>query len=468
MAIKQYEAIVIGAGPAGYVCAIRLAQLGVQTAIIEKESLGGVCLNWGCIPSKAFIHVAKLYEEMQHAAEFGITVSQVSLDAKKLQSWKESVVQQLTGGVGQLLKANKVEKLAGQATFKDANTLLIQRGGESSEIAFKRCVIAVGGKPIEIPGFKIDAKDVLDAKAALGLTEIPKRLVVIGGGVIGLEMATFFSKFGSQVTVVEWTEQLLPGTDLDLVRVVERRLKKNGVNLHTSAKAKGWKKSATGLSVEFETKDGSKQVEADKILLAVGVRPHTQELGLEKIGIKIGEKGFIQVDPQRRTNLPHIFAIGDVAGQPMLAHKGSKEGCVVADVIAGKNSIYDVRAMPAAIFTDPEIATVGLSEAAATAAGHKVKVGKFPFAASGKALAMSQGEGFVKIIGDATTDRVLGMQIVGPNAADLIAEGALAIEMGATVEDISLTVHTHPTLPEAIMEAAEGVHGMAIHNVNKR
>ena len=240
MATKQYEAIVIGAGPAGYVCAIRLAQLGVETAIIEKEQLGGTCLNWGCIPSKAFIHVAKLYEEMQHAETFGIHVGDISLDAKKLQAWKESVVKQLTGGVGQLLKANKVEKISGNATFKDANTIIVNQNGEQTEIAFKRAVVATGGRPIEIPGFQVDGKFVIDSKGALGLEEMPKELVVIGGGVIGLEMATYFAKFGAKVSVVELTDQLLPGTEVDLVRVVERKLKKNGVEIYTGAKAKGW------------------------------------------------------------------------------------------------------------------------------------------------------------------------------------------------------------------------------------
>jgi dihydrolipoamide dehydrogenase len=346
--------------------------------------------------------------------------------------------------------------------------MIIAKGGEKTEIAFKRAVNATGGRPIEIPGFSIDGKIVIDSKGALALDEIPANMVVIGGGVIGMEMATFFAKFGCKVTVVELAEQILPGTDVEMVRVVERRLKKNNVEIFTGAKAKGWSKSAKGAEVEIETKTGSKKVFADKILLAVGVRPNSEGLGLDKAGVQIGEKGFVKTDNTLRTNVRHIYAIGDVAGAPMLAHKGSKEGLVAASIIAGHNVVYDVRAMPAAIFTDPEIATVGMSEEQATKAGHSIKVGKFPFVASGRALAIAQTDGFVKLVRDASTDRVLGVHIVGPNASDLIAEGTLAIEMGATAEDIALTVHTHPTLPEAVMEAAESSHGMAVHAVNRK
>ena len=468
MASRQYEAVVIGAGPAGYVCAIRLAQLGIETAVMERGTVGGVCLNWGCIPSKAFIHVAKVYEEIKHAETFGISVGDVKLDARKLQEWKQGVVRQLTGGVDQLLKANKVEKIVGDVTFKDNSTLVVDKEGEKTEVAFRKAVIAVGGRPIEIPGFTIDGETVLGAKGALALEDIPKDLVIIGGGVIGVEMGTFFAKFGSKVSIVELTDQILPGTEKDLVSVVERRLKKNGVDIYTGSKALGWKKVGTGAEVEVETSSGKKTIPANKILMAVGVKPNSDLLNLEATDVKLTERGFVQVDQTLRTTVPSIFAIGDVAGPPLLAHKGSKEGLVVADIIAGKNAVYDVRAMPAAIFTDPEIATVGLTEAEAKEKGYKVKTGRFPFAASGRALAYNDSVGFVRIVRDQETDRVLGMQIVGAGAADLIAEGALAIEMGATAEDIALTVHTHPTLPEAIMEAAEASHGMAVHTVNRR
>jgi dihydrolipoamide dehydrogenase len=468
MASRQYEAVVIGAGPAGYVCAIRLAQLGVETAIIERGPVGGVCLNWGCIPSKAFIHVAKVYEEIKHAEEFGISVSGVKLDAKKLQAWKEGVVKQLTGGVDQLLKANKVEKIVGEVTFKDNSTLVVDKGGEKTEIAFRKAVVAVGGRPIEIPGFTIDGKTVLGAKGALALDEIPKDLVIIGGGVIGIEMGTFFAKFGAKVSIVEMTDQILPGTEKDLVRVVEKRLKKNNVEIFTGSKALGWKAKGKTAEVEIETASGKKTIKANKILMSVGVKPNTDLLNIDKTDVKLTERGFVQVDQSLRTTVPNIFAIGDVAGPPLLAHKGSKEGLVVADIIAGKNAVYDVRAMPAAIFTDPEIATVGLTEKEAQAKGYKVKSGRFPFAALGRAIADNDSDGFVRLVRDLDTDRVLGVQIVGAGASDMIAEAALAIEMGATAEDIALTVHTHPTLPEAIMEAAEASHGIAVHAVNRR
>ncbi len=468
MAVRQYEAVVLGAGPAGYVCAIRLAQLGVDTAVIEREQVGGVCLNWGCIPSKAFIHVAKLYEEMHHAEAFGIQVSGIKLDAKKLQAWKEGIVKQLTNGVSQLLKANKVEKVVGEASFKDGNTLLVRRGSETSEVGFRRAVIATGARPIELPGFAVDHKTILDAKSSLALQQIPKSLVIIGGGVIGMEMGTYFAKFGCKVHIVELTEQLLPGTESDLVRVVERRLQKNGVEFYTGAGAKSWKKSGSGVEVEVETKEGTVKLKAEKILSAVGFRPNTEGLGLDKAGVALDEKHFVNIDANLATTAKHILAIGDVVGPPFLAHKGSKQGLVAAAIIAGEGASYDVRAMPAAIFTDPEIATVGMSESEAKAAGYKTGVGRFAFAASGRALSMAQSDGFVRVVRDVDSDRLLGMQIVGPNASELIAEGALAIEMGATVEDLALTVHTHPTLPEATMEAAEAAHHQAIHMVNRK
>lgn len=467
MSSETFDAVVIGGGPAGYVCAIRLAQNGMKAALVEKAAVGGTCLNIGCIPSKALISAGNLVDRIRHAGDMGIKVDGVRVDMGKLVSWKESVVQKLTGGVAGLLKNHKVAVYAGTARIAGPNAVEVKNEAGTQKIAAKHIVVATGSIPIEIPGFAF-GEDVWSSTEALAPKVRPRRLVVIGGGYIGLELGIMYSKLGSEVTVVEATPGLLPGQDTELSKVVEKRLKKRGVAMHFEHFAKGYTKQGEDLHVAIESKGGEKQtIVCDKILSTVGRKPYADGLGLKEAGVAIDAKGFVVVDPQRRTNVPSIFAIGDIAGQPMLAHKGSKEGLVVADVIAGKKTVYDVKCIPAVIFTDPEIASVGLTEEQAKAEGYEPVVGKFPFAASGRALSLNEPDGFTKVVADKKTDLVLGVHMVGPEVTELIAEAALAIEMGATTEDLALTVHAHPTLPETLMEAAEAVHQKAVHIFQK-
>ncbi len=471
MATEKFDVCVIGAGPGGYVAAIRAAQLGKKTCVVEREFLGGVCLNVGCIPSKAMITASHFYHRMMHdGPTMGFQVPEVvKLDYKKLQEWKQSVCNKMSSGVAQLLKGNSVTVYMGEANFTSPKSLQVKGKDGNVTIEAANYVVATGSRPIEIPGFTIDEKDVLSSTGALALDKKVERLVVIGGGYIGLEIGSYMAKLGTQVTVVEAGPALLNGVaDPDCVQVVARRLKKNGVEVLLNAKAKGWKKGKDGCEVTVEVDGKAQTLKADKILLTVGRRPNSDQLGLKNIGVAIDEKGFIKVNPQRKTNVPGIFAIGDIAGQPMLAHKASHEGVLVAEVIAGQNRAYDAKTVPAVIFVDPEIASAGMLESEAKAKGHpELKIGKFPFAANGRAVSMMDADGFVKIIADAKTHIVLGVHIVGPEASNLISEAALAIEMGACLEDLALTIHPHPTLGETMMEAAEAALGHAIHIIQK-
>lgn len=460
--MKHYEVAVIGAGPGGYVAAIRLAQLQKKVVLIEKDNVGGVCLNVGCIPSKALIHASQVFQTLHKASEMGLNAKEITVDPKKLQTWKGEIVKKLTGGISALLKANKIDSLKGEAKFGSNRELRIKNLKGEEGISFDHAIIATGSSPAILKGFEPE-KFVGTSTEALSYDEIPGLLCVIGGGYIGLEIGSLYAGLGSNVTVVEMTDSLLPGTDPDLVKVVERELKRLNVTVHLNTKATGWKEKNKKAEVTLANGKGEQVLCVDRILVAAGRQPNTQNLGLETVGVALDSKGFIKVDERRSTNIEGIFAIGDCAGAPLLAHKATKEGLVAASVIAGKKEIYDVRAMPAVIFTTPEIAYVGLNENQAKEAGHVVKVGKFPFQASGKALATGETDGFVKIISDAATDEVLGVFIVGAQASNLIGEASLAIEMGATVEDIARTVHPHPTLTETLMEAAEAVHGRAIH-----
>jgi dihydrolipoyl dehydrogenase len=465
METLKTDAIVIGAGPGGYMAAIRLGQLGVKTINVEKEVVGGVCLNVGCIPSKALIHASKTFEFAKHNP-MGI-VAEPKLDFVRTQTWKGEVVNKLTGGVKQLLKASGVQVIMGTATVTGPKTVEVKTsdGNTVAIEASKAIIIATGSRPIAIKGFDVDQKRIVDSTGGLAFAEVPKKLLVIGGGYIGLELGTAYLKLGAQLTVIEATSQLLPGNDPDLVNVVQRKLKKMGAEIHLDSKALSWEETKDGAAVRVETKDGVKTFVADKVLMTIGRRPNSENLGLEKLGVKI-DKGFIPVDKQQRTNVPGIYAIGDVAQQPMLAHKAYKEAEVVAEVIAGHKAENDAVVIPAVIFTDPEIATVGLQEHEAQKAGRKVKIGKFPFAALGRAIAIAETDGFVKLIADAESDELVGMAVVGPEASNLISEGALALEMGAFLPDLALTIHPHPTLGEAVMEAAKAALGESGHLVN--
>jgi len=442
----RVEALVIGAGPGGYVAGIRLGQLKKKAMVVERDKPGGICLNVGCIPSKALINAAKYYDKFRHGADIGILADNIRLDMAKMQTWKGEVVHKLTSGVRILLKANGCDYRTGSAKLLSRNTVELTEASGKTTIQADNIIVATGSRPIEIPGFAFDGQRIVDSTGALDFPAVPEQFVVIGGGYIGIEIGTLYAKLGSRVTVVEALPAILPGNDPEIVQVVARKLKKLGVEVMTGAKAKSW------------TEKGGRAV----VTIDVGGK----EASLEEVGVKV-ERGFITVDRRLRTNVPGIYAIGDVAGQPMLAHKASREAEVAAEVIAGHRSEFDVRCIPAVIFSDPEVASAGITAEEATAKGRKVRIGKFPFVALGRAIANADTDGFVKVVIDADSKEVLGIHVVGNGASDIIAEAALAIEMGALADDISLTIHAHPTLPEAIMEAAKASLGEAIHIQNR-
>lgn len=477
MSTQKFDVVVIGGGPGGYVAAIRAAQVGFKTAIVEGHKMGGECLNYGCIPSKALITAAHVVDKIKNADKMGITVKGVDVDLGKLVDWKSGIVKQLTGGVGQLLKANGVTIFKGQAQFEGLQGTVkkikvegtvdsydqSKSTGDSASIEADRVIIATGSTTANIPSMAINGKTILGSRDALDVKKLPKSIVVIGGGVIGLEIGTFFKKLGTELTVVEGSPTLLPGTDKDCVDVLQRKLTKGGAKIYTNAKALGITDTKTGARVEVEIAGKKEALDCDWVLMTVGRKPRTTGLGLEKIGLKTTDRGFIEVDARLETKVPGVFAIGDVIGGPMLAHKASKEGLVAVDVMKNPSAKMDVRALPWAIFGDPEIAGVGHSEESAKAAGWDPVIGKCPFVANGRALTTGEAEGFVKIIADRKTDRLLGAHMVGPDVSNLVQEVATVIEFGGTAGDIASIVHSHPTLPETIMEAAESVHGMAVH-----
>ncbi|WP_458207413.1 dihydrolipoyl dehydrogenase [Haladaptatus sp. NG-SE-30] len=464
------DVLVIGAGPGGYVAAIRAGQQGLDVTLVEKDAYGGTCLNYGCIPSKAMITASDLAHEASNAEDMGI-YTKLDVNFGEMVEWKDGVVSQLTGGVEKLCKANGVSLMEGRAEFANENSARIVHGGEgqgSETVDFEHAIISTGSRPIEIPGFEFDGEHVLNSRQALALDDVPESLIIVGAGYIGMELAGVFAKLGSDVTVVEMLDSVLPGYEDDLARPVKKKAEELGIDFHFGQAAKEWEESGAGITVMTENEDGDvSEFGAEKVLVAVGRQPVTDTLELESAGIETDEKGFIQTDDRARTEQEHIYAIGDVAGEPMLAHKASKEGQVAAEVIAGEPSAIDYQAMPAAVFTDPEIGTVGLTEAEAEEQGFEPAVGKFPFQASGRALTTGHADGFVRIVADEPSGFVLGAQIVGPEASELIAELGLAIEMGATLEDVAATVHTHPTLSEAVMECAENALGHAIHTLNR-
>lgn len=459
---EEVDTLVIGSGPGGYVAAIRAAQLGQKVTIVEKDNLGGVCLNVGCIPSKALINAGHRYSEAKSAADIGINVENISVDFGKVQEWKASVVGKLTGGVEGLLKGNKVNIVKGEAYFVDENTVRIMDEKNAQTYHFKHCIIATGSRPIELPNFKY-SKRVINSTGALSLEEVPKKLVVIGGGYIGIELTGAYSNLGAEVVVLEGTQQILAGFEKQMSQLVARRLRNNHVTIHTEALAKSVEETETGVKVTAEMKGKEEVIEADYVLVTVGRKPNTDELGLEQVGIAMDERGLIQVDNQCRTNFPNIYAIGDIVAGPPLAHKASYEGKVAAEAISGEKSAVDYLAIPAVVFSDPELASVGYSEAEAKEAGFDIVAAKFPFAANGRALSLNDADGFMKLITRKEDNLVIGAQIAGPGASDMISELALAIEAGMTAEDIALTIHPHPTLGEVTMEAAEVALGKPIH-----
>ncbi len=464
----RVEALVIGAGPGGYVAGIRLGQLGKKAMVVERDKPGGICLNVGCIPSKALINASKLYDKLRHGADIGILADNPRIDMAKMQSWKGEVVSKLTGGVKILLKANGCDYRTGNARLTSRDTVELdgRDGKPKTIIKADNIIIATGSRPIEIPGFPFDGKYIVDSTGALDFAAVPERFVVIGGGYIGIEIGTLYAKLGSNVTVVEALPAILPGNDPEIVQVVARKLKKLGVEVMTGARAKSWQEKNGRATLTLDVGGKEATLDADKVLVAVGRRPNSENLGLEAVGVKV-ERGFVPVDRRMRTNIPGVYAIGDVAGQPMLAHKASREAEVAAEVIAGHKAEFDVRCIPAVIFSDPEVASAGITVDEAAQRGRKVKLGKFPFVALGRAIANADTDGFVKVVIDAESKEVLGIHVVGNGAADVIAEAALAIEMGALADDLSLTIHAHPTLPEAIMEAAKASLGEAIHIQNR-
>ncbi len=463
--MQDADITVIGGGPGGYVCAIRAAQLGLRTVLVEMDRLGGECLNYGCIPSKSLITVSNLFEKVKNAEKFGLRASGVSVDFAQMQKWKSEVVDRLVSGVELLLKGNDVTTLQGEAEIVDRSKVVVRTRSGSERISTKNIVIATGTAPIHLPGLVLDGDVVIGSKEGLNLTAAPSRLVVVGGGAIGLEFASMYQKLGSVVTVVELMDQLMPGIDPEVIRVVQRSLESRGARVLLKSKVLSSSVAEARAKLEVETPEGRVSIEADKVLVSVGRKPRTAGLNLERLGIATDEKGFIKTDKRMMTSVEGVFAIGDVRGPPLLAHKASKEGIVAAECAAGMPSAADWTVIPDAVFCDPEVASAGLTEERAVAAGHSVKKTRFQFAGLGRALSTGETQGFVKIVSRASDGLVLGVQIVGPDASNLISEVALAMEMGATVEDIALTIHPHPTLPEAIMEAAESAAGRPIHQL---
>jgi dihydrolipoamide dehydrogenase len=464
----ETEVLVIGGGPGGYVAAIRAAQHDLDVTLVEKDAYGGTCLNHGCIPSKALITAADIAHDAANAERMGIHADP-TVDMAGLAAWKDGVVEQLTGGVEKLCKANGVRLREGTATFVDEHTAQVTPDdGDAASIEFEHCIVATGSRPIEIPGFSFGDEPVWTSRDALAADAVPDELVVVGAGYIGMELSTMFAKVGADVTVVEMLDSALPAYEDDITRVVRSRAEGLGVTFRFGEGASEWRDAGDGIEVVTETADGETTgYGADKVLVAVGRQPVTDTLELDAIGLEPDADGFLATDDRARTDVAHVRAVGDVAGEPMLAHKASAEGIVAAEAIAGEPAALEHRAMPAAVFTDPEIGTVGLTEAEAEAAGHDPVVGEMPMRASGRALTMDESDGFVRLVGDGGTGSLLGAQIVAPEASELIAEVALAIELGATLEDVAGTVHTHPTLSEATMEAAENALEQAIHTLNR-
>jgi dihydrolipoamide dehydrogenase len=470
---QSTQLVVIGAGPGGYAAAFYAADRGMQVTLVDPEkNPGGVCVYRGCIPSKALLHVANVISESAHAADFGVTFDKPAIDLAKLRDFKNKVVGQLTSGAGQIRNLRKIKHLQGVAAFRDARTLDVDLvDGGKEQLVFEHCIIATGSRPTAIPGLSIDSPRVMDSTGALDLPDVPKSLLVVGGGYIGLELGSVYAALGSRVTVVEMTAGLLPGADRDLVNILAKRIEVITEAVLLNTKVVAMKDTGSGVAVTFEASTGSGQDPAerrnqtfDRVLVSIGRRPNSNVPGLEKTRVVVSQRGFIEVDGSRRTAEPNIYAIGDVAGEPMLAHKASHEGRAAVDAIAGdRNVMFEPAAIPAVVFTDPEIAWAGLTETDAEKQGRKVAIAKFPWGASGRAISLGRTDGLTKLIIHPESERVLGVGICGPGAGELISEGVLAIEMGATAKDMAMTIHPHPTLSETVMESAEVFFGEATH-----
>ncbi len=458
--VLNAEVVVLGGGPGGYSAAFRAADLGKQVVLVERYPvLGGVCLNVGCIPSKALLHTALVIHEAEEMAAHGISFTKPELDLDKIRTWKESVTKTLNGGLSALAKQRKVTVVHGVGQFTSTNSLSVQGETDTTVVNFQNAIIAAGSQPTKIPSFPHDDPRLWDSTDALALSQIPKKLLIVGGGIIGLEMATVYHAFGSEISVVELMDQIIPGCDKDLITPLFRRIKKQYKDIWLETRVTAIEAQDDGLKVSFEGKDAPESALFDAVLVAVGRRPNGKLIAAEQAGVSVNEQGFITVDKQQRTNIPHIFAIGDIVGNPMLAHKAVHEGKVAAEVIAGHKAGFDALTIPSVAYTDPEIAWMGLTENQAKQQGIEYDKAAFPWAASGRSLAMGRKEGITKILCEKGTGRVLGAGMVGPNAGELIAEAVLALEMGADAEDISLTIHPHPTLSETFAFAAEMITG---------
>ncbi len=447
--------VVIGAGPGGYHAAFKAAELGIDVTLIDPaENPGGVCLHRGCIPSKALLHVAKLVNETAESVAIGVKFAPPEIDVDRVRAWKDEVIGKLTGGLGMKVQQMKITHVRGTARLTGPNTLQVSAGGGQGEMTFAQAILATGSRPIMLPG--IEASDrIVDSTGALALPDVPGSLLVVGGGYIGLELGSVYAALGSKVSVVEMTGGLLPGCDRDLVSVLKRRLDKQFESIRLSTKVAAIKEQKGGVKVTLEDKKGSQEQTFDRVLISIGRRPNTEHLGLDAAGIEVDAKGFVPVDAQRRTRVPHIFAVGDIAGEPMLAHKAYREADVAAEAAAGRKAVYDPRAIPAVVFTDPEIAWCGLTETQARDQGRKVLTAKLPWRGNGRTLTLGREDGITKVITDPESDAVLGIAVAGPGAGELIAEGVLALEMAATGEDLRKTIHPHPTLSETVYEAAQ-------------
>jgi len=462
---EHTQVAVLGGGPGGYAAAFRAADLGLEVTLVDlEEKPGGVCLYRGCIPSKALLHVSKLIQEAEEAAAIGVSFGAPDINLDRVREWKEEVVQQMVGGLAQLSRRRNVRYIQGRGEFQNSQSLLINTADGEQVLEYDHAILATGSRPATIPPLEVDSERVLNSRTALNLPDTPKKLLVIGGGYIGLELGQVYSSLGTEVSVVEMMPSLLPGVDKDLVKPLSQRIEDTFEDVILKSKVVEMKEQKNGMKVTIEEEGGERNNRIfDKVLVAIGREPVSEDLGLENTKVQLDENGFVRVDQQRRTGDPAIFAIGDIAGEPMLAHKASHEGLVAAETIAGEKVAFEPYAIPAVVFTDPEVAWAGLTESRAEEEDIEYETARFPWAASGRATTLARADGLTKLLVDPESERILGVGITGPNAGELIAEGVLAIEMGATAADLALTIHPHPTLSETLMEAAEAFYGQSIH-----